>query len=172
MENLLKTTLATVADWLEQNGYPYALAGGLAVGLLIEPRATMDIDLCCRLAENEFPAFFERLRKLFPALIPHEQPMRFARLTIWRAVIPFGPRSVILDFLISPLPGLMDEIIARRVPLTVGDRTLYVISPEDLIILKTWSDRPQDRLDAERITAKYAGSLDRDYLQRWLATAP
>jgi hypothetical protein len=40
-------------------------------------------------------------------------------------------------------------------------------TPEDLILLKLISSRPQDKLDAEKIRAMQAGRLDMEYIRIW-----
>ena len=66
--------LKIIVKLLNEHEIDYALAGGLAFSALVEPRATMDIDLILTLKEAELPAFFKVLEKKVMSLVPHHEP--------------------------------------------------------------------------------------------------
>ncbi len=166
--NLLTDTLVTVVAALARHDIPYALAGGLAFSALAEPRATTDIDLICLLDEEHAPAVFRCLQEALPGLIVNPQVMRFARATIRRAVYLAGAREVIIDLITAHDRVFMATALERGMTLTVAGQPLRVVTPEDLIVLKTWAGRPQDALDIAALRARYGTSLDEEYLCRWL----
>ena len=57
------------------------------------------------------------------------------------------------------------EAIERAVPVRVWGTEVRCCTPEDLILLKIISDRPQDRLDARGILLRRLADLDLNYLE-------
>lgn len=167
MENLLTVTLAAVIATLNRHQYRYALVGGLAVSMLAEPRATVDIDVCALLATDEYPRLFARLREALPGLIVHPQPMCFARVDIHRAVHLVAPREIIIDFVAPHDTDFTAAAMQRSGMVELAGQSLAVLSPEDLIVLKSWAGRPQDDLDIAALRERYAAGLDADYLRCW-----
>lgn len=55
----------------------------------------------------------------------------------------------------------------RRQRATIARRTLWVIAPEDLAILKAFSDRPRDFLDLVVLLKRTGASLDIAYVEEW-----
>jgi hypothetical protein len=60
------------------------------------------------------------------------------------------------------------EILARRRPTTIEDATIWLVSPEDLVLLKLLAKRPRDIADIDDILFTQ-GKLDEDYLRTWAA---
>ncbi len=167
MENLLTETLYATVDLLERYQYRYALAGGLAVSMLAAPRATVDIDLCVMLTTEEFPLLFDRLRTMLPGLFIHPQPMHFAQVDIHRVVHLATPRELIIDFIVPHDRAFTESAMQRRLMVTFAGRTLPVLTPEDLVVLKTWAGRTQDLLDIAALRHSSGDGFDGGYLRRW-----
>ena len=67
------------------------------------------------------------------------------------------------------IPGYETEVIARAVPMDLGDgRHLVVISAEDLVIHKLVAGRPRDREDVRAILRRGGAKLDMEQVERWL----
>jgi len=62
----------------------YALAGGLAYGALVEPRATTDVDLLILIDKPTPEKIAALFSSTFESLVPHPSPMEFKDLSIWR----------------------------------------------------------------------------------------
>ncbi len=150
---------------LQEIGVDHALAGGLAFSALVEPRATVDIDMIIMLKEEETKSFFPLLEKYFDTLIVHSEPLRFQAVTIWRAVSVQNSREIILDFMLAETP-FHRNAIERAMELDFFGLRLKVVTPEDLIILKKCAHRPQDMLDIATIYKYFGDDIDDDYIER------
>ena len=71
-----------------------------------------------------------------------------------------------LDVFSSTGP-LGSAILDRRVEVDDGERKLWLISAEDLAILKAFSDRERDFEDLVQILRVQEGTLDMDYIEQW-----
>lgn len=160
-------TLGAVAEALSRADVPYALAGGLAFSALVEPRATVDIDMLVLAQPDRRPHILSALKPCFEGLLPHAEPMRFERATIWRVVGVQGDRELLLDFLLGEAP-FHREALARSTTLPFHGQTLRLVTLEDLYILKSLAGRPQDLLDIATIERLKGPQLDRAYLSRWI----
>lgn len=160
-------TLGEVADALSRESVPHALAGGLAFSALVEPRATVDIDFLVLAQPDRKPHILSALGLCFDALLPHAEPMRFERASIWRVVGIKGNRELLLDFLLGEDP-FHREALTRSTRLSFHGHELHLVTLEDLYILKARAGRPQDRLDIETIERLKGPQLDRSYLRRWI----
>ena len=59
--------------------------------------------------------------------------------------------------------------LARRMEISIGDKSLWVVTPEDLILLKLLASRPRDLLDVADILFTQ-GQLDESYMRTWAKT--
>lgn len=158
--------LRNVVGILQEHQLDYALAGGLAYSALVEPRATMDIDLLILLKDIPIEHIFDQLEQYFDAFIIHQTPMQFQYVNIWRTVGYKERRELILDFLLAE-SLLHQKMLERAISLNFLGTTLKVITLEDLILLKKCANRPQDIADITTIYATYEHEIDHDYLAYW-----
>jgi hypothetical protein len=76
---------------------------------------------------------------------------------------------VFLD--IFPAVGPLGEaIVRRRRKAKIAGRTLWVIAPEELAVLKAFSDRPRDFLDLVTLVNRTKAKLDLGYVEEWART--
>jgi hypothetical protein len=152
-------TLKTLCVLLNRSRIDYCLIGGLAVAILAKPRATEDIDLLILMDEQERPTIASLIKKKFE-VIQDNNVMHFENATIWRIVlaspVPDATGFVIVDFLLAD-NDIYREAVRSPINLTLGNVTIPVASPENLIRIKELSNRPQDLLDI----ASLKESLDR-----------
>lgn len=144
----------------------YCLVGALAVNAWGRIRATNDIDL---LVLADVPARTE----LIDALCAHEfridetwlehNPM--ARDVVMRLTHRSYP-TIPLDLLFAN-DRQSQSALARRQALQLLGVSLYVCSPEDLILLKLKAGRPHDFEDALGIIKNPHVCVDLDYLWSW-----
>jgi len=97
--DFLTGVLTDVARALNEKGHGYALAGGLAYSVWMEPRATADIDFVLTFTGEGWGGVCKTLTPLFSSLLPHPGPMRIGNVSIWRAVGIREGREVVLDFI-------------------------------------------------------------------------
>jgi len=160
MEIRLLEALRLVVHFLEREGIPFVVVGGLANAVWGEPRATRDIDLKVFIGERTAREFAALVASEF-RLITHTPPL--PPLIVSAEVM----EGVTADFLIA-VPGYEDEILARARRIPFADMELPVCSPEDLIIQKVIADRTKDWADVEGILMEQQERLDQDYIRGWL----
>lgn len=144
----------------------YCLVGALAVNAWGRLRSTKDIDL---LVLADEPSRIE----LMGALLAHEfqidetwlehNPM--AKDVVMRLTHRSYP-SIPLDLLFAN-DRQSQAALTRRHALQLFGVSLYVCSPEDLILLKLKAGRPHDFEDALGIVKNPRLQLDLDYLWNW-----
>ena len=141
---------------------PYAVIGGYAVAAWGEERATRDMDLFC--------AFDSR--RLMEAL--HEEGMQFEhrigdcddpvseliRIDMGSATEPFE-----VDVLIG-IRNAPAGVLNRVRMLHIGDVSIPVASPEDMILLKLLAGSARDLEDAGSIVEIQRHKLDLNLLRR------
>ncbi len=158
--------LRNVLKVLQEGQIEYALAGGLAFSALVEPRATMDIDLLIMIQEKPVQDFFRLLEKHFESLFIHKEPMQFSMIKIWRAVSFKNNTELMLDFLLAE-SQFHRNVLDRAIELDFLGTTLKVVTLEDLILLKKCANRSQDIVDIENIYVSFDDELDHDYVEYW-----
>ena len=158
--------LKIIVKLLNEHGIDYALAGGLAFSALVEPRATMDIDLLLTIKEDELPGFFKVLEEKVDSLAPHNEPMRFKLIKIWRVVSFTNNLEIIFDFLIAE-SKFHESAIKRAIEIDFFETKLKIITLEDMILLKNCAKRTQDIADLERIYSTFKNEIDHDYVKFW-----
>jgi hypothetical protein len=132
-------TVDDIAALLARANVRYALIGGHAVNILLEPRFTADIDVTV-IADVDA---FDRLR----------QVLKTAGLRVDRehgAASPSGPDFV--RFVDDELTILELQTAKTALQRDVVDRAIdhggvWVASPEDLIVFKAIANRPKDQID-------------------------
>lgn len=147
-----------------------ALAGGFALSVHAQPRATVDIDLMVFGAVDDVEA---ALRATFPSVYRNPQPLTYPLVTVHRFLLidpnPGGEATEqILDLLEPRNADFAGEAWQRVQRIRFRDRQVAVLSPEALYILKRASDRTQDKADAEALEAARTSGWDDDFIRRWL----
>lgn len=157
-------TAAEITSFLDEQEIPYAVIGGLAVQYWGEPRTTNDIDIVVLLAPDKIESFFDAvIDKYRPRL---KDAVAFAKTN--RVLLVSGADGTPVDISMG-IPGYEEEVIRRAVVVTLpNERTIRLISPEDLIIHKCIAGRPRDLEDIERILVRQKLTVDTDYIKQWL----
>jgi hypothetical protein len=147
--------LLRVTGALGKARVPYALVGGYAVALHGAVRGTMDIDLVIRLEEAHFVRTERAMKSIgLEPRLPvtarevyrfREEYIRNRNLIAWSFVNPSDPSELVDIVLTHDLADLSVDTIR------VQGRRIRVVALDDLIAIKTKSDRPQDREDARAL---------------------
>ena len=159
-----KAVLKTI-DFLEKAGIDYFVLGGLAVGVLGEPRFTGDLDLDIFIAKTEIPGFLKKVKREGFRLNMKEALDHVEQFGTFRLLREKLPIDVILAS-----TELEQAALRRRKRLALFGRKMWFPSPEDLILLKIIPGRPKDLMDAESIVLRYKGKLEIAYLEKWTRT--
>ncbi|MBC8503255.1 MAG: nucleotidyltransferase [Chloroflexi bacterium] len=161
MDELLIPALRKAVDYLEKNGYRYAIIGGIAVSHWGFVRHTQDVDIKVLVPNTEYPAARKMLRTAFPN--PAREHIKNNPL-----IVAVDVDGVIVDFLLA-LPGYEELIIERAVHRDFGGWSAWVCSAEDLIIQKVVAGRGKDWPDVEALLIEQRGKLDEAYIEDWLS---
>lgn len=147
-----------VQAFITKRGWPACFIGGLALQHWGEPRATRDIDLSLFTGFGGEAPFIDELLGTFPPRV--EDARRFGleyRVLLLRTAPTLG---VDLDVALAGLPFERD-MIARAVPVEYQPEVILTIcSAEDLLVMKAFADRPQDRADVLGIARRRGPELD------------
>lgn len=165
----LERTLFVITSLLTQSGYEYAVMGGLAVRVHSIPRPTHDVDLTVTIDRSDLPKLFDSLESL-----GHTIPDLYQRG--WVDEVGGMPLVKVRTYL-NESTGIDIDIflnetefqksyLARRIEVNIGEKSLWVVTPEDLILLKLLASRPRDLLDVADILFTQ-GQLDEVYMQHW-----
>jgi hypothetical protein len=149
----------------ELRSWRFCLIGGLAVQHWGEPRYTKDVDMTLLTGfGNEEPFIHEWLAN-YAARV--SDPASFALTN--RVLLLRSSTGIGIDIALGALPFEESAIArARQVELEPGAR-LQICSAEDLIVMKAFADRPQDRLDVRGILVRQGtGNLDWDHIWQFL----
>jgi predicted nucleotidyltransferase len=166
VKETLTDQLIRIVEFLNKQKIDYALAGGLAFSALVEPRATMDIDLIVMIKEKQLNDFKELLKHEFESIIAHKEPMQFNLVKIWRVINFIEDREMIFDFILAE-SKFHKNAIERAFEIEFFGSKLKVITLEDLILLKNCANRTQDLADLDKIYETYDDDIDYGYLKIW-----
>lgn len=168
--HLLRSTLSFVTEVCDELEIPYAVAGGMALGVWAAPRTTFDVDLVLVLPKEDAEKIASQLRvsDRFP-FDPHVMP--FGTTTLVRVhhmgAGTAGPEIIVIDLLLYDA-AFAAAVAARRRRLTAADgREYWFCSPEDLIVMKLIADRRQDQSDIFAILERRGSELDQEYISHW-----
>jgi hypothetical protein len=154
--------LAAVQRLLERFDHQGMIIGGIAALLLGRPRLTADIDVLVIIPDQALPELVAAAIQegLTPRLADAEQFARRSRVLLLRHV----ESGVNVDIQLGMLP-FEAEAIARSTIYRIGDTTLRLPTPEDLIVFKAVAHRPRDLSDIEALIHSHP-NLDRDRVRR------
>ena len=151
---------------LSSTDAPYCVIGALALGVWGTPRATYDVDVLILAQHNHPQPFLDLLRTAGFAVNQtwyDANPM--AREVVLRLAHPTAPHfPVDLVFSLSPFDR---AVLDRRQPVAFHGVTIWMSSPEDLILMKLRASRPRDFDDVISIVKNPRLQLDLPYLWNW-----
>ena len=157
----LEQALAGVAGFLDAEGIPYMVIGGIANLVWGTPRATVDIDVTVWVDNPGIDTLVNKLSARFRILIKNASA--FVRHT---RVLPLEtPEGIGIELIFGQLPYEREAIDRARTQVFHGV-PVRICSPEDLIIHKIISERPRDREDVKGIIQAMGNELDRQFLDR------
>lgn len=157
-----------IADTLAAQGIRYALIGGLATILRGRPRFTQDVDILLQVPAIALPGLLDELAARGFSLDKTTVMREFTQ----EHVTAFRFGSVPIDWLKPVLP-LYTRTIADASPLAWTEgHSIFVASPEGLILTKMVAFRPQDQADIETLLLANRDDIDLALVrQEWSAVA-
>ena len=149
----LLETLKGISSCFKKAEIPFCLVGGLAVGIVSQPRATEDIDLLVLVDEQERLRLENALRYNF-SIAKINQVMHFKNAAIWRILLHdafTGDEGfIIVDFIFAD-QDVYRQAITNHITISVDGIDIPVATLQDLIAVKKLSNRPQDLIDIEML---------------------
>jgi hypothetical protein len=163
-QELLQRTIA-ILDALK---IPYMVTGSFAVNFYGIPRTTHDIDLVVQIRVTDAP----RLARAFPSDFYADAEMMRRAIEQQFMFNVIDPASGLkIDFWVLKRDAYDMERFRRRRAQTVFGQTLWLPSPEDVILSKlVWYKKAQTDKhlnDARGVWAMQKESLDLTYLRAW-----
>ena len=145
---------------------PYCVIGALALGVWGTPRATYDVDFLVLAQCTDPQPFLDLLQTTGFAINEtwHDaNPM--AREVVLRLAHPTAPHfPVDLVFSLGPFDR---AVLDRRRAVDLRGLTVWMSSPEDLLLMKLRASRPRDFDDVISIAKNPRLQLDLPYLWNW-----
>jgi len=164
MEDLLDGIVA-IADAFDRAEVPHSFGGAIALGYYATARATHDIDINIYLEVEDAERALVSLQALGVPAASEGQRTEIRRSGQTR--LHWG--KIPLDLFFSNL-DFHESCRQRRRQYPLLDHTIYVLSPEDLIICKVAFGRDKDTRDISHMLDTVGAGLDVSYVLHWVET--
>jgi hypothetical protein len=168
VKNKLLEALCDVVRLCERLAIPYAVMGGLAVRVYGITRPTYDVDLTISLARERLVEFYDALDELGYA-VPDAYRAgwvdQVADMPLVKVRLYATEESVDVDIFLAESP-FQRTILERRRHAQVESFGMWLVSPEDLILLKLIAGRHRDWSDIGDVIFMQ-GELDEPYMRQW-----
>ena len=152
----------------EEHQLPYAVMGGIAVRAHGVPRPTHDVDFTLVIERRRLGELFGAVRNA-GYTVPIQYESGWVDQVGGMPVIKFQfydkGHMIDIDVFLCERP-YQRELMTRRRPQVVDGVTAWLVTPEDLILLKLIAKRPRDLGDVEDVFL-VQGELDLAYMRRW-----
>lgn len=164
VEQLLRDLIGLLEELTE----PYAVMGGWAVRAHGLPRPTYDVDVTVAIDRDKLPTLFARIDAL--GYDVGDQDLggwldSVADMPLFKASTFVDGRTLVADIFIAE-NEFQESIIARRQRGSIDGVSTWLVTPEDLILLKLVADRVRDRADVLDVLTMNP-KLDDAYLNLW-----
>jgi hypothetical protein len=142
---------------LQDHKVRYLLCGGLAINMYGVPRSTADMDIILELTEDNIALFLKAIstfgyqNALPVSLLELADENKRKMMVQERNLITFSFYSTIYQFvtldILMDMPFSFNELWQRKQIRKTRITEVLLVSVEDLVALKTYSNREQDVLD-------------------------
>ncbi len=169
MTNPVLQALWEIVESLESKRIDYVVMGGLAGRALAIPRPTNDVDLTIACDFQLLPELLQTWESeciQVPQIYRTGWVDRIAGMPLIKLKTRVDSNhSVDLDIFLCET-DFQHSLLTRRQRVEIEDHAIWIVSPEDLILLKLIANRPRDLVDVADILF-VQGQLDRTYLRQW-----
>lgn len=162
MKILLEDVYKKIVTFLNKGKYKYLIIGGIATGVIGEPRITADVDVDIIISRKDVPIFLDKAKKDGFRVIK----ARCLDLVERTGVFQIDYEDFHIDFIIASTE-FEKEAFERAKTLKLYGIKAFFPTPEDLLLLKIIPGRDKDLLDAKSIALRHKGKLDTRYLKTW-----
>lgn len=152
----------------ERMNCPYAVMGGLAVRVYGIPRPTQDVDFTAAIPRTRLEEFYvaaEAAGYTIPEVYHSGWVDQVAEMPVIKLRRHTAEHGIDVDLFLAE-SRFQSSIMSRRVAVDLDGHATYLVSPEDLILLKLIAGRKRDLADVGDVLFTQ-GALDTDYMRRW-----
>jgi len=145
-----------IQDFMSGKGWKFCIIGGLALQRWGEPRQTNDVDLTLLTGFGGEEEYIKAILRQYEARIPKASEFALRN----RVLMLRMPSGTPVDVSFGAIP--YEERVIKRATFfdfAPGIR-LITCSAEDLVILKSFAERPQDWIDVENINIRQGAKLN------------
>lgn len=168
MDEYLIQPMRDFVRFFEELDVPYALMGGVAVGAYGIPRPTHDLDFTISIDRARLPELHEKAEdhgysvpdSFASGWVDLVADMPLVRVRQW-----VEGKAIDVDIFLAE-SRFQESVMARRVRMELDAATVWLVSAEDLVLLKLIAGRPRDIGDILDVFLAQ-GELDEDYLRTW-----
>jgi hypothetical protein len=153
---------------IESLSLPYALMGGFAVRVYGIPRSTQDVDITILCDEENLLSLIRAIEErgyIVDDIYKRGWKDSVAGMPLVKCRRYVGGRAIDVDVFLCE-SAFQFSLLNRRRREIAEDWTFWLVSPEDLLLLKLIAARPRDYLDAKDVLFTQ-GQLDEDYMRHW-----
>lgn len=156
-----------ITDVLNESDIPYMLSGSVAMSIYIIPRATRDFDFIIHLEPKNIDRFIQHFQDGYYC---DKEAIQDAvkRRSMFNIIDHASGFKA--DFVVLKDEVFRKEEFSRRKKVDFFDKTIYVVSPEDLLLSKLiWIQDFQSAQQMEDIkNLAVIDHLDWPYITKWL----
>ena len=156
--------LSSLAEWFNNQKVSYAIIGGVAIGLIAQPRETHDIDAVAWIDLIDLPVLLTSAAQ-FGFVSRTTDPQSFAEKSRM-VLLTHTETGISVDVSCGVLP-FEREMIERSTEFKIDRLALKVATPEDLLITKAVAHRGKDLIDIENLLTVYR-HLDLSRVRYWV----
>jgi len=154
---------------LDEAKIPYVISGSIAANYYTVPRMTRDLDVVVEMQESDVKNFVRLFQEDFfvdEDMVRTEVKKKGMFNLIQSAYI------IKIDFILRKESDWQVMVFARRQKVQIDDMSIWLISPEDLILAKLlWAkdSASEMQLNDVRNLLQSAERLDGAYIKQWMA---
>jgi len=164
----VQDVLFELIEALNANDIPYAVMGGLAVRVYALPRPTQDVDIAVSLGPERSLELLEIVEHAgfdVPETYRQGWTDQVAKMPLVKVGRYVGNHRIDVDVFLT-YSKFQQSLMARRCVVTLEEREVWLVSPEDLLLLKLAAGRPRDKIDVQDLLFTLS-DLNDEYLQTW-----
>lgn len=164
----LEEALRLITLLLDKSSIVYAVMGGLAARAYGLPRPTFDVDLTISIDRDRLQDLFRQVEDLgftVPAQYASDWVDQVGGMPLVKLRWYVGDRGIDIDCFLSETP-FQRSLLSRRRAETIDGWNCFLVTPEDLILLKLIAKRPRDLVDVADVIF-VQGTLDTAYMRKW-----
>ena len=157
-----------ITDVLDQYQIPYMLSGSIALGIYTVPRMTRDIDFVIHLEAKNLDLFVDSFKEGFYCDRDGIKDAMVGPVKMFNIIDHESGYKA--DFVVLKDDPFRLEEFRRRLRVDYFEKTIYVVSPEDLLISKLiWIQDFQSAVQIEDIKSLVVlDTLDWEYISKWV----